>query len=563
MDFRSVFGRLSKPKNILIAIIFLGAVLRFWGLGSSEIFHDESFYAFRSIGYLDYIQNESQSTPVQWFKDSVLPWWTGLSFHDHPPFLFIVQNFFFRLFGDSLLAARLPSFFAGVGTIFLTYLIIQRLFKKTYLSLIAAGLLSVNHIHIWISRSSLMESLLIFLIVFNIYCFLRFLEDNNKWPFFGVTLGLVFLTKYTGFFLAPVYLLIGLIGLMIRFRLPQADFVVSRILKNRRFYASLGLAFLIFSPVIVYNFYLYKTTGHFDLQFSYLFRQEAPEWAASVGKVQEPFSNFLPNLMVMYSAPFLIAVFGGLIYAGYRAYKLDGVSVFFLIVFIFITMELLFVGSAYRFLSLYLTPFIFLVVLLFDFVYRRFLAKKKQSGKKIIFGLLAAFFVYEAFFAVDGIFITYPDFGVVKLDNYFDEIFGGKRSLVTPQSPNVHLDKVIQKYAKKYQAAKKAIVIVYDENIALSTRLWLFTRRLYYHGILTLTAGQFKGLLRTQGTEPFQNADIYFVKASPYTSLNPYISVPDAVEFEQFLRQNLGLQPMKTIYGRENQPMFQVYKFLL
>ena len=52
------YKKLLKPAYLLAAIVIVGAVLRLWGLGSAELFHDEGFYAFRSIGYLDYIQND-------------------------------------------------------------------------------------------------------------------------------------------------------------------------------------------------------------------------------------------------------------------------------------------------------------------------------------------------------------------------------------------------------------------------------------------------------------------------------------------------------------------------
>src|SRR3989344_2226941 len=139
----TIFSYRISEKQILIAILLLGAVLRFWGLGSAEIFHDEGLYAFRSIGYFDYIQNDTQTTPVQWLAvrtsaelsrtpspNGSLPFWTSLSFHDHPPLFFLVQNIFFRIFGDSLFAARLPSVLAGLGSIYLVYLIGKKLSKN-------------------------------------------------------------------------------------------------------------------------------------------------------------------------------------------------------------------------------------------------------------------------------------------------------------------------------------------------------------------------------------------------------------------------------------------------
>src|SRR3989344_906382 len=202
-------------KQILTAILLLGALLRFWGLGSTEIFHDEGFYAFRSIGFVDYLQNNEQTTPVQWFADKPLPFWTNFSFHDHPPFFFFIQNLFFNFFGDSILVARLPSALAGLASVYLVYLLGNRFFQysgsstfagsRTPFGLLAALLVAVNSIYIWISRNSLMEGLLLFLILLNIYLFFRALEDGKFWKWWGLVLGLVFLTKYTGFFLVPAY----------------------------------------------------------------------------------------------------------------------------------------------------------------------------------------------------------------------------------------------------------------------------------------------------------------------------------------------------------------------
>jgi len=142
-------------RRLLVFILVLSAVLRFWGLSSTEIFHDEGAYAFRSIGYLDYLNNDDQTTPIQWFKNSQLPFWTNLSFHDHPPLFFVVQHVSFLFFGDSIFAARLPSALAGIAAVFLAYLIFKTLFKSRIAGILGAAVLSVNHIHIWISRSSL------------------------------------------------------------------------------------------------------------------------------------------------------------------------------------------------------------------------------------------------------------------------------------------------------------------------------------------------------------------------------------------------------------------------
>lgn len=555
----TIFSYKITEKQLLIAIILIGAILRFWGLDSAEIFHDEGIYAFRSIGYVDYIQNNDQTTPVQWFKDAVLPWWASFSFHDAPPGFFIIQNIFFNIFGDSLFAARLPSALAGILAIWLIYLIGKKIFsaekeKNGYLGLLAAFLLAINHIHIWISRSSLIESLLIAAILLNIYCFFRFLENPKKWFSFGLTLGFCFLIKYNSFFLVPVYLLYALI-------------VKPSFYRDRRWYSVFGLSLLLFLPVIVYNFCLYKSVGHFDLQFSYLFGQNTPEWRVSLGKINDPFSDILSNLNAMYSAPFLLASILGAFYSlwilikdfrAVRSFNQRGSSILFLwLNLIFITILLVAVGSAFRFISLYVFAAILFMVYLFSY----FLEKFRNFNFFRI--LIAVFLVYEIFFTIEGIFLTFPDFGVQKLDQYLNAVFGNQRSALRPSNQNPHLDKIIQSFIKYRSLSNKQWMIVYDENISLSTRLWVFARRLYYHGIPVNTTKQFLGLLRSKGAEALNGYEIYFIKVTEYSSLNEYLSIPDAADFENFLKTEQGLSPTETIYGYDNLPMFIIYKFLL
>jgi len=538
----TIFSYRISEKQLLIAILLLAAALRFWALGSTEFFHDEGFKAFRSIGYLDYLQNDDQTTPIQWFKDAaVLPWWTSLSFHDHPPLFFLIQNLFFKIFGISLFAARLPSAIAGIFSVYAIYLISRKTFKNTLLIFLPSLLLSVNLLHLWISRASLMESTQVLFILLNIYSFFRFLEDRRRWKMFGITLGLAFLIKYTSAFLIPVY---G-IYLLIFHR---------DIYRWKEFYFALGLAAAIFSPVIIFNFYLWRTVGHFDLQFAYLFRQPTPEWRASLGKIQDPFSEIISNLTLTYSLPFLLATLAGIGYALYS--RANRIAVFWLLNIGFITLMLTAVGSGFRFIVLYSVPAVMLIVFLADYLLSRF------SRKDFLLISVAIFAVYELWFASD-IFRTFPDFGVVTLDNYLNEVLGDKRSLAIPSSPNPHLNEIIKSWALKIPADDKSKIVIYDGNVGLSPRLWLFTRRNYYLGIPTFNVDQFKNFLQKGGSEQFRGYDIYFVRAHKDTILNPLFQNASAAELEVFLTQQLNLSPLKLIKGYNGSLMFTVYKFKL
>src|SRR3989338_4038748 len=75
---------------VLVGVIILaGIFFRFWNLASDELTFDEGIYAFRSIGYLDYMENSAQVTPLQLYTDRIAPAWLSLSFPDAPP-LFLI-----------------------------------------------------------------------------------------------------------------------------------------------------------------------------------------------------------------------------------------------------------------------------------------------------------------------------------------------------------------------------------------------------------------------------------------------------------------------------------------
>ena len=78
----------------------------------------------------------------------------------------------------------------------------------------------------------------------NVYFFLKLLKNKKRWWLFGISFGLVILMKYTGVFLIPIYITYIL-------------FTQKNLLKDWRLYTAFLLSLLIFSPVIIYNFYLH------------------------------------------------------------------------------------------------------------------------------------------------------------------------------------------------------------------------------------------------------------------------------------------------------------------
>ena len=149
----------QKRNYILGAIVVLAVVLIFFNLGRSDIRGDEATYALRAAGYLDTIDSNQQTTPVQWFDD--IPIWSRLSFHDSPPLFFILQFVFLSVLGMSETAVRVLPGLAGVGSVILIYFIGKRLYSQR-VGLLASFILAISASHAWISRLSYLESTAIF-----------------------------------------------------------------------------------------------------------------------------------------------------------------------------------------------------------------------------------------------------------------------------------------------------------------------------------------------------------------------------------------------------------------
>ncbi|MDO8482281.1 MAG: glycosyltransferase family 39 protein, partial [bacterium] len=542
-----------QPKKIFWAlvgvIILAGIFFRFWNLGSDELTFDEGIYAFRSIGYLDYMENPAQVTPIQMFVGRTAPAWLSLSFHDAPPLFFMIGHVFFNIFGESVLVARLPSALAGLGIIVLMFFITRLLFekfedekfreRKNWAGLLAGGITAISFASVAISRLDQLESVLFFLILLNIYIFLRLTEDTKWWWLFGVSFGLAMLVKYTCVFLIPVYFIYLL-------------FISSPLLKNWRWYAGWGIVAFLFLPVIIYNINLYGLLGHFDLQFAYLFGQATPEWQGIGGKNQEPFSNVLSNVGLIYSLPFLIVALVGFVVSN-ATKTLGKIRWFMVLNLIFILVLLTKIGSAVRFISFLIIPAIFFITLGILWVGKYF----KKPALAVVLAVL--FLGHESYFTTNMVFTNRADYGIVKLDNYFDSTFGNARPAGLLQHPNPNLNKVIKDYAENRPATLPQVGIVYDDQISTPARLWLFSRRQYYHGLPVMPASAFLDTIKTSGGQSLKGFEIYFVKAGPATTISE-IKNPEYLKSLNDFFAKLPAQSKFTIKNSTGVTAFEVSK---
>ena len=338
----------KKHLFILASLIVLASFLIFFRLDRHDMLSDDAHYAFRSIGYFDFMTSNNQTTPVQWF--GFRPWWSYLSFHDHPPLFFFLQNLLFKIFGVSVFVSRLLSALAALGSVFLIFFI-TKLISNYYSALIATAALSVNCYFLWTSRIGLLESCFTFFLLLGLLFFIKSILNKKFFPLAGLFFGLSLLVKYTFFPVAFSLLLF----LLIKKR---------EVFFQKEFWIGLLIFFLISSPILIYNLKMYQERGHFDVQLTALFHQSKTDWPILSGNTSFNFSpsSLFHTLGLGLSWPYLffslLSFFTILIFSLREKLNLIWPPIFIFLSFI---LFFSFIGSAERWLGV-ISPFFALII---------------------------------------------------------------------------------------------------------------------------------------------------------------------------------------------------------
>lgn len=548
-------------KYALFGILALATILRLWNLPAGDITgNDEVLYGFRAIGMLDYDNAPKQTTPLEWQDPSAdsgqVPWWAKLSFHDHPPLAFLIQNIFMKIFGENVFAFRLPSALLGILSIYLVYLIGSRLFSKNT-GLITAALMAVTINHVYISRIGIQESYVIFFLLLGSYLFIRSLENKKYLLWTGVAIGFGLLTKYTAFILAPIFLTY--------LAIYKRDYF-----KEKNLWLGALIALVIFSPVIIYNIQLYRAVGHFDFQISYVLGQDPAAWKEvpgkeEIGSLADRIRNFIPNLVAANSRLFLAISALGLIFAISQKSRL------LLITIGFLALLMLFIGPTYRFLTM-LTPFFALG----GGALLRWTGEKFMPDKKIavfiVFGLILAF---ETIYTFNSQILNYPkgpeccyfskvrydnySWGYNELENFLEKELEGKYPAIILNPPYQFIAELQNASAEKSARAglkQSSTLIIYDDNIHKAAQLWSLDRRRVYHGWPVLKTEDYLKIFSEKSV--FKNH--YFITPTSNIPWRTDGQTSDAgSRFEQTLLAR-GVAPM-TIYNKRGEEVFRIYKF--
>lgn len=173
---------------IVLGIVVLAAILRFWDLGLKAIHHDESLHATYS-----------------WYFTRLAPIYR----HDplmHGPFQFHAMAAVFKLFGDNDYTARIPAALAGTALVATPLLLRQWL--RPAGTVAAAALLALSPSVLYYSRFARED---IYIALWTVLLFMgvwRFRHDGrDRWlALIAGTLALSFATKESAYLTAAVLL---------------------------------------------------------------------------------------------------------------------------------------------------------------------------------------------------------------------------------------------------------------------------------------------------------------------------------------------------------------------
>ncbi len=162
----------KKKYLILICIVILAFLLRFWNLGEIPISPD---WDEASLGYNAYsILNTGKDEFGEKFPLILR------SFGDYKPALYAYLIIpFIVLFDLTIFSVRLPSVILGTFSIFISYLLIKELFRSEKIALLTTLLFAISPWHIQFSRVAFEANLGLTLNLLAILLFIKGL--SNKW----------------------------------------------------------------------------------------------------------------------------------------------------------------------------------------------------------------------------------------------------------------------------------------------------------------------------------------------------------------------------------------------
>ena len=557
--------------GIIVAAAFF---IRIFNLGGQDMASDDVLYSFRSIGLVDYVASLNfQSTPMSWFSER--QWWQSLSFHDHPPLVFIIQWIFFKIGGINVWAARMPFALAGALSVLFLFFLGRELFSAR-IGLFSAAALAVANYAVWISRIGLLDGFLVLWIILSLYFFVKAETKPINYLWWGIFCAAGILTKYTFIFMFPVFIA------MLFFRRKT-------VFKEKWFYIGIIAFFILISPIIIYNIMMWQTRGHLDSTLSSMIGK-IPEDFEGLARSSDRNMDILSALKEIFydnfSIGFIILFFSGTILFIYGLFKDKIIKDKYLIILfglLFALAMLIFGGIGGGRFGVIVLPFTALII--------GYLASSAiewfdlGSKKKAVISILLLFGIWEVFYAIQSQLVVKPLInnrlllsanlpsygGYNQLEKYISDFYKDQKArpvinfyVEVPQLAR-YQEKIIGEISKdRAQLAPYEHLLVYSDRLAWFPMVWITERRILYEAIPIISLSRFIGMLQMKGIEYYKKfglKDITIIVPTDNIKQNQLISDEEGVD--DFVSQlEAGLEPDTEISGgADGKALFKVFSF--
>jgi len=283
----------KNPLKWLILIILLGLIIRFIVVSNVAPLADEMIHGTHAINFIE--------------KGSI-------SHMTQCPLWFYLSDIFYKLLGVTLFSLRSMSFFFGSLVIIMVYLLSKLLFDEK-VALISSFLLAVSPFFTRYALSYMDESMIFFVLIAIFLFIKKFKEKQEISLLSAVFLGMAMLIKIIAVNFVIVF---GLFILIWGYKRHKTD---KRWIKKN--YIKIVLFFLIillfFSPVLVYNYLLYKDKGIVDLPFAMYFNINkqfyqgpglAHEGGFSLTNIPDCLQTMTRSFLTLSPVTFILFLFG-------------------------------------------------------------------------------------------------------------------------------------------------------------------------------------------------------------------------------------------------------------
>jgi len=182
----------SRLREFAPITLILGfaLTLRLWRLNQPKGYiFDEIYYAKNAASLI----NDGVELNAQGDAEFVV----------HPPLGKWLIGLGIKAFGNNEFGWRISAALVGSASVLLIFMITKSLFNSLFLSNTAAALMSLDGLHLVMSRVALLDIFLMFFILLAFYLILQ----NNLW-LSGVVIGVAGATKWSAFFLIPLLILL-------------------------------------------------------------------------------------------------------------------------------------------------------------------------------------------------------------------------------------------------------------------------------------------------------------------------------------------------------------------